>query len=160
MTTTISVGTFKERTGQHLGYSDWYQIPQKTIDAFADLTDDHGWPHVDVERSKESPIGGTIAHGFFTLSLFMHFWNQLVTVERKSVLLFYGTNKVRFTAPVPADGRIRLGLEIASVKSFDDGELVTYNATYELEGREKPACFAEVLFRYWREGMFPAHVAV
>ncbi len=161
MPTTITVGKFADRLGQHLGFSDWFEFTQAKTDQFADLTDDHGWPHVDVERSQNSPIGGTVAHGFFVLSLFMHFWNQLVVVDQKSLLLFYGMNKVRITSPVPAEGgRIRLGLEVASVKEFDDGELVTYTATFELEGREKPACVAEVLFRYWREGMFPGNVAV
>jgi acyl dehydratase len=146
MPTTINVGTFTDRVGEHLGYSDWFDFTQDKTDQFADLTNDHGWPHVDVERSRNSPIGGTVAHGFFVLSLFMNFWNQLVVVEQKSLLLFYG--------------RIRMGLEVGSVKPADDGELVTYNVTFELEGSEKPACVAEVLFRYWREGMFPGNVTV
>lgn len=161
MPTTINVGTFADRVGEHLGFSDWFDFTQDKTDQFADLTDDHGWPHVDVKRSQESPIGGTVAHGFFVLSLFMHFWNQIVFVEQKSLLLFYGMNRVRITSPVPAEGgRIRLGLEVGSVKQTDDGELVTYNATFELEGSEKPACVAEVLFRYWGEGQFPGNVTV
>lgn len=160
MPLTIKVGTFKERTGQHLGHSDWFEINQNIINAFADLTDDHGWPHVDVDRSNASPIGGTIAHGFFTLSLFMHFWNQLVVVEEKSVLLNYGIDRLRFTAPVPAGGKVRLGLEVGSVKPFEDGELVTYKATFDLAGSDRPVCVADILFRYYREGQFPTHVSV
>jgi acyl dehydratase len=147
--TSIDVGTFNQRVGQHLGYSDWYEITQERIAAFADVTEDHGWPHVDDERARASPLGGTIAHGYLTLALFVRLLTEFLSVEGKTLMFNYGINRLRFTTPVPAGARVRLGVEVAAVRPLDDGELVTYGATFELAGSAKPACVAEILFRYY-----------
>ena len=98
--------------GQHLGWSEWFEITQDRIDTFADATGDDQWIHVDVERAKDGPFGKTIAHGYLTLSLTNKFLPDLITVEDISMGINYGVNKVRFPAPVPVGSRVRVGAEL------------------------------------------------
>jgi acyl dehydratase len=122
-------------------------VDQAMIDKFADATGDHQWIHVDVERAKrEMPGGKTIAHGYLTLSLVPRMAATLVTINKRSRGINYGSNKVRFTSPVPAGARIRLRQRIVSVEDVSgNGVRVTTEAIVEVEGQERPALVAEIM---------------
>jgi acyl dehydratase len=139
----------KAAVGEELGYTDWLEVDQKRIDLFAEATGDHQWIHVDPEKAATGPFGTTIAHGYLTLSLLPLFGPQLIKVEGVKMGVNYGTNKVRFPAPVPVGSRVRASFEVGSVDEFDGGAQVTMTATVEREGGEKPVCVAEVVFRYY-----------
>ena len=133
--------------GEELGPSEWMTVDQSMIDKFADATGDHQWIHVDVERAKkEMPGGKTIAHGYLTLSLVPRMAATLVTVTKRSRGINYGSNKVRFTSPVPAGARIRLRQRIAAVDEVaGNGVRVTSEVTVEVEGQERPALVGEIM---------------
>jgi acyl dehydratase len=140
----------KELLGKQVGPSDWREVTQNDIDAFADLSGDHQWIHVDVERArKESPFGGTIAHGNLTLSLIDGFRHDLSSTSGCQLGVNYGWNKVRFPAPVPAGGRIRVSAEVTDLDEVGGGwwQMVT-RFTVELEGSEKPCCVADSVARF------------
>ena len=130
--------------GVELGPSSWFEVTQERIDAFADATEDPQWIHVDPDRAVAGPFGTTIAHGFLTLSLCVPMLYELLPATGRTVLN-YGTNRVRFPAPVPSGGRVRGRLRIASVDASGDGERATIEATVECEGVEKPVCVAELV---------------
>ncbi|MEO3975398.1 MaoC family dehydratase [Streptomyces sp. CAU 1734] len=135
--------------GEPLGHSDWLEIDQKRIDLFAEATGDHQWIHVDPERAAGGPFGGTIAHGYLTLSLLPVLVPQVLRVEGMRMGLNYGTNKVRFPAPVPAGARLRATAEIREVTEAGGGVQVTALVTVEREGGGKPVCVAESVSRYF-----------
>ncbi len=137
------VEALKRAAGQELGVSDWITVDQAMIDRFAEATGDHQWIHVDVARAKASPFGGTIAHGFLTLSLLARLSQETYRVEKLAARLNYGCNKVRFTAPVPSGKRIRARFTAQSVEDVPQGVRLTTAAVVELEGAAKPACIAE-----------------
>ncbi|MGH3359066.1 MAG: MaoC family dehydratase [Nocardioidaceae bacterium] len=128
--------------GEELGVSDWLQITQDRIDAFADATGDHQWIHVDPERAASGPFGTTIAHGYLTLSLVPMFGAQVFSFGGGGAKLNYGTNKVRFPAPVPVGSRVRARVTLAEVNDIPAGQQCVVKYTIELEGSEKPACIA------------------
>ena len=134
-------------TGQEVGASDWLTITQEMINRFADVTDDHQWIHVDVERSKrESQFGTTIAHGFLTVSLLPRLTREAVEVRGDfKMRVNYGFNRLRFVSPVPAGARIRARL---TPQKVTDNE-VTWLGTVDVEGSEKPAVVAEWLGRFY-----------
>jgi acyl dehydratase len=136
-----------QHIGRELGPSDWMTIDQAMIDKFADATGDHQWIHVDVERAKkEMPGGKTIAHGFLTLSLVPRMAATLIQISKRSRGINYGSNKVRFTSPVPAGARIRLKQRIVAVDEVaGNGVRVTTDVTVEVEGQERPALVAEIM---------------
>ena len=136
-----------QHVGEELGPSDWLTVTQEMIDKFADATGDHQWIHVDVERAKkEMPGGKTIAHGYLTLSLLPRLAPTLMTIEKRKRGLNYGSNKVRFTAPVPAGARVRLRQKLLKVEPVEDnGFRVTSQMTMEVEGNSRPAMVAETL---------------
>ena len=136
--------------GLELGPSEWQEIRQERIDAFADATGDHQWIHVDPERAAAGPFGGTIAHGFLTLSMLPQATFELMHVEDASTAINYGLNKVRFPAPVPVGSRIRTTFRLVDVSEIEGGVQVVMGATVEREGGEKPVCAAELVFRYYR----------
>src|SRR5690606_25091905 len=105
---TVTVAELPSLEGKDLGTSSWLEVSQERINTFADATDDHQYIHVDPVRAKDSPFGGTIAHGFLTLSLFIPMWSEILEVTDASTLVNYGTDKVRFVSPVPAGAKIRL----------------------------------------------------
>ena len=150
MRTFTDLDQLAAAVGEEVGTTDWLEITQERVDAFADATDDHQWIHVDVERAKtESPFGTTIGHGNLTMCLLDSFRPQLFAAESGFKMgINYGWNKVRYTAPVPAGARIRATLETLSVDDVGDGwyQLVQ-KWTAEIEGQEKPACFAESVVR-------------
>ena len=150
MTVFDSPDDLAASVGQHLGWSDWFEITQERIDTFADATGDHQWIHVDVERAKEGPFGGTIAHGYLTLSLTNQALPDLITVTNISMGINYGVNKVRFPAPVLSGSRIRVGAELTDVSEIAGGVQALITITVEVEGSEKPACVVESLTRYMR----------
>lgn len=135
--------------GTHLGHSDWVTVSQERVQQFADATGDHQWIHLDVERAKTGPFGGTIAHGYLTLSLGPHLLPQIWRVEGVSMGVNYGTNRVRFMSPVPVGSRIRAGAKLLDVTDVAGGKQVVLEVTFEVEGAAKPSCVAEVIFRYY-----------
>ncbi len=131
--------------GQEIGVSDWHEITQERVNAFADATDDHQWIHIDPERAKAGPFGGTIAHGFLTLSLLPMFSAEIYTVTGLRMAVNYGLDKVRFPAPVPVGSRLRGRSELIAVVRDAKGARATVRVTVEIEGSERPACVAESL---------------
>lgn len=135
--------------GQHLGYSEWLEITQDRVDRFADATLDHQWIHVDPDRAEtDSPFGGTIAHGYLTLSLLPHHLFQIMEVTGVRMTINYGLNKLRFPAPVPVGSRVRLAATLAAVDEVRGGAQCQLDCQMEIEGSDRPALAAEVLFRY------------
>jgi acyl dehydratase len=135
--------------GQELGVGEWKEIDQKRIDAFADVTEDHQWIHIDVERAKtESPYGTTIAHGFLTLSMIPKLSKDNFQVENAKMAINYGLNKVRFLAAVPSGGRVRARSELVdATKVSDEVVNLTVRQTIELDGSDKPAAVADTIVR-------------
>jgi acyl dehydratase/ubiquinone/menaquinone biosynthesis C-methylase UbiE len=146
---TVHLTELSGLAGRHLGYSSWHDITQEDVSRFAALTDDEQWIHVDPERAKEGPFGATVAHGFHTLARFTALLDEILTVDGVATTLNYGLNRVRFPAPARVGSRVRMGLEVKSVEQAGDGIQVLYGATFEIEGQAKPACVAEVIFRYY-----------
>jgi acyl dehydratase len=151
MTTEVNgIAGLKELVGTHLGYSDWLEITQERVNTFADATGDHQWIHVDPERAKaESPFGGPIAHGYLTLSLGPRLLPEILQVTGISMGVNYGANKVRFPSPVPVGSNLRLGAHLDAVDDLGGGwAQISMTFTFEVEGADKPACVAEIIFRY------------
>jgi len=136
-----------QHVGKELGPSEWLTVTQEMIDKFAEATGDHQWIHVDVERAKkEMPGGKTIAHGYLTLSLLPQLAPTLMKIEKRRRGLNYGSNRVRFTAAVPAGARVRLRQNLVKVEPVEDnGFRVTSEMTMEVEGNARPAMVAETL---------------
>jgi acyl dehydratase len=149
METFESVEALKDAVGQHLGYSEWMEITQDRVNQFADATDDHQFIHVDPEAAAQTPFGGTIAHGYLTLSLVVPLVSQIYRVEGVRMGVNYGTNKVRFPAPVPVGSTIRAGAELRSVTDVPGGVQVELTVTIDTEGGTKPVCVAETVSRLY-----------
>jgi acyl dehydratase len=137
------------RPGLELGPSEWREIRQERIDAFADATEDHQWIHVDPERAASGPFETTIAHGYLTLSLLVPFTYELLPVEG-GMAINYGLDRVRFPAPLPVGSRIRARLRVEDVMPVEGGVQVKLAATVERERHEKPVCVAELVSIYYR----------
>jgi acyl dehydratase len=134
--------------GDTFGPSSWIEITQEKVDQFAEATGDHQWIHVDPERAKDGPFGGTIAHGYLTLSL-LPVASFEVVPQHGRMGINYGTNKVRFPSPVPVGSRVRVHFEVVDVDEQEWGQQVTMKATVEREGGDKPVCVAESLSRHY-----------
>jgi acyl dehydratase len=145
-----SLDELAARVGTHLGYSEWWEITQDRVNTFADATDDHQWIHVDVDRARQGPFGTPIAHGYLTLSLAVPLTDQILEVGGVSMGINYGTNKVRFPAPVPVGSRLRAGATLAAFDEFDGGAQATLDLVFEVEGGTKPVCVAQVVYRFYR----------
>jgi acyl dehydratase len=139
----------RERAGSSLGTSGWFTVDQEMVTTFADLTGDRQWIHVDPERARQGPFGATVAHGFFTLGLSTGLLWEIFTVEGVGMILNYGLNRVRFPAPLPVGSRIRMHVSLAEINEITDGVQVVYHLEYEIEGKEKPCCVADLVFRYY-----------
>ncbi|MCG5220294.1 MaoC family dehydratase [Streptosporangium soli] len=148
MRTFANLAELKAAQGEHLGYTEWRTVTQEQVNLFADATDDHQWIHVDEEKAKAGPFGGTIAHGYLSLALLPAFMEQLYQVDGLKMGINYGLNKVRFPKPVPVGCRIRAGAEIVDVKGTPSGTLSNMRITVEVEGQKRPACVAETLSLY------------
>jgi acyl dehydratase len=148
--TVDGLAGIKSLAGQDLGASGWLEITQDRVNIFADATDDHQWIHVDPERAKTGPFGGTIAHGYLTLGLLIPLWTEILTIENLKMSVNYGLNKVRFPAPVPVGAKIRLVAKLVSVDDVPgNGVQALVEFTVEREGSEKPAAVAEAVYRYY-----------
>ncbi len=141
-----SLDDFKAAAGEELGTSDWVSVTQEQIDTFADATGDHQWIHVDPERAKDGPFGGTIAHGYLTLSLLPVFAAAIYEVKGLAMGVNYGANKVRFPNPVPVDSRLRATATLKETSDIAIGTQAVITFVIEREGAEKPACIAEVVY--------------
>ena len=139
----------KALVGSHLGYSDYLTVTQEKVNLFADATGAHQWIHVDPERAKSGPFGQTIAHGYLTLSLIPVLLGGVMHVDNVKMGVNYGTNKVRFTNPVPVGSEIRAGATLASVEDVTGGVQVALDVTVEVKDAAKPSCVAQVVFRYY-----------
>ncbi|KGF81996.1 dehydratase [Massilia sp. JS1662] len=134
--------------GTELGRSRWFEIGQDRIATFADATDDHQWIHIDPGRAaRESPFGGTVAHGFLTLSLLPSMLSDVLAMVDAKLVVNYGLNKVRFPAPVPAGSRVRAAIVLAALEDENGSSQLTLDVTVEREGGTKPVCVAEFLVR-------------
>ncbi|AWH95873.1 MaoC family dehydratase [Dietzia psychralcaliphila] len=131
--------------GRHVGYSDWMEITQERIDAFAEATGDHQWIHVDPVRAAEGPYGVTIAHGYLTLSLLPVLGAEVMEIRGFRMMINYGLDKVRFPAPVPVGSRIRAGIQLTSLQRKSSGVQLNSLVTVEVEGGDRPAVVAETV---------------
>ncbi|HND20522.1 MAG TPA: MaoC family dehydratase [Acidobacteriota bacterium] len=145
-----NIQELKKYVGHDIALTSYYQIDQSRVDQFATLTEDRQWIHTDVERARrESPHGGTIAHGFLTLSLLNHFLLQAVEVKNVRLGLNYGLNSVRFPAIVPTGAKIRAQVRLLSVEDVTGGIQAVWKFTITCQGNEKPSCVAEWVVRYY-----------
>ena len=133
--------------GQEIGVSDWITVDQARIDGFAEATGDRQWIHIDPGRAAAGPFGATIAHGFLTLSLLPEMGASAMTVADTRMGVNYGLNRVRFTAPVPVDSRLRGHFKLLACEPIEGGAQLTMQVTMQREGSDKPVCIAESLAR-------------
>lgn len=152
MVTLHGIDELKARVGQEIGVSDWAEVTQEGVDAFARVTGDDQWIHVDPERARNTPFGGTIAHGLYTLSLGPGFSYGLMDVQGFAFGLNYGYGKVRFPAPLPVGCRVRMRLGVDAVDDIPGGVQLTTKCTFEIEGGDKPVCVAESIARLYSGG--------
>ena len=140
----------KSLQGKEIGVSDWRTMTYDAIRKFADASGDHQWIHVDRERiARESPFGKPIAHGYFTLSLIAGMFFELVQVKSFGMVINYGLNKVRFPAPLKEGQRYRLSVKLGEVSEITNGAEGVLTGTIEIEDERKPACVAELVFRFY-----------
>jgi acyl dehydratase len=137
-----------QHVGKELGPSEWLTVTQEMIDKFADATGDHQWIHVDPERAKAGPFGGTIAHGYLTLALVNTFLPDLLEVRNVSMGVNYGTDKTRFPAAVPVGSRIRGRAELTGAEEVKGGVQARVTVTVEIEDSDRPACVVETISRF------------
>ncbi len=144
-----SVSAAQGLVGEHLGFSSYTTITQQMLWDFAETTGDHQWIHVDVERAAKGPFGRTIAHGYLIVSLIPSLLNEVLTVDEPGTRINYGLNRVRFVTPVPSASEVRLGAVLASVEPVDEAWQIVIDVTMELRESERPACVAQVLYRWY-----------
>jgi acyl dehydratase len=149
MRTFNGIDELRAAAGEEIGVSAWHAVTQAGIDAFAEVTGDRQWIHVDRERAASSPFGGTIAHGLLTLSLGPRLLEELLTVEGVAFGVNYGYGRVRFPAPVPAGSRVRMRATLLAVEEVAGGVQATIEQRFEREDSDKPVCVAESLGRFY-----------
>ena len=145
MRTFTDIDQLAAAVGEELGTSDWFEVTQERVDQFADATDDHQWIHVDEERAAQGPFGGTIAHGYMTVSLIPALSKSIFSVETDGPRLNYGLNKVRFPHPVKVGSRVRAHATLAELLDVPAGKQLVVRYTIEIEDEAKPACVAETV---------------
>ena len=145
MRTFASLDEFIAAKGESLGFSEWHKISQEQVNAFADATGDHQWIHVDTERAAAGPFGGTIAHGYLTLSLLPVLQMEIFTIEGLAMGINYGLDRVRFPAPVPVGSTIRAEATLTDIKETPLGWLASIRVRIEVEGQKKASCVADTL---------------
>ncbi|MBV9197570.1 MAG: MaoC family dehydratase [Solirubrobacterales bacterium] len=143
------IAGLRDAAGKHIGYTDWQEMTQERVDRFADATDDHQFIHVDPERAKQTPFGGTVAHGFLSLSLVAPVTQQLMQVTNAVMAVNYGLDRVRFPAPLPVGAQWRGGVEIIEVSEISGGVQLKARVTIEVKDAQKPAVVAESLVRVY-----------
>jgi len=150
MTRTIATpDALLDMVGSDLGTSDWVEIPQSDVDAFARATKDEQWIHVDPERAATGPFGRTIVHGYMTLSMLVPLLHNAFQVDGVAMGINYGLNRVRFPAPTPVGSRVRVHAELVAAERVSGGVQATVDATVEAEGVDKPVCVAQSIVRYY-----------
>ena len=150
MKNSVTGEELKEFAGRSLQPSEWMTITQERIDGFADVTEDHQFIHVDPELAAQTPFGGTIAHGYLTLALVVPLAAEVEMPTGNAMMgVNYGSDKIRFPAPVPVDSRIRARVAIADVSEVSGGIQINRTVTMEIEGKEKPAMVAETIVRLY-----------
>ena len=149
MRTITGLDELQKAKGDEIGISEWHEVTQKAIDTFADVTGDHQWIHTDPARAKDTPFGGTIAHGYYTLSLAPMFSEQVMQLQGFAFAVNYGLNKVRFPSPLPVGSKVRMKAKLAEVEEIAGGAQITLELTFESEGGEKPVCVAESIARMY-----------
>ena len=135
--------------GVELGHTEWQEMTQDRVSAFADVTDDHNFIHVDVERARATPFGGTIAHGYLTLSLLAPITQQLLSVSDAAMGINYGLDKVRFPAPLPVGAQFRGSATVTDVVAIEVGVQIKVRASVEVRDAPKPALVAECIYRFY-----------
>jgi acyl dehydratase len=146
VTTKLTLAELESSEERELGTSDWETVDQKQIDLFAEATHDHQWIHVDPDMAAQGPFGTTVAHGYLSLSMLPYFVSQVLSVTDVRMGINYGTEKVRFTAPVPVNSRVRLKATLRGGERRGEGVLYRLGVEIEIEGSEKPALVGEVLY--------------
>ncbi|HET7502456.1 MAG TPA: MaoC family dehydratase [Kofleriaceae bacterium] len=149
MKQALQLRDLERRVGQEVAVSPWVEISQDRIDRFAKATDDFQWIHVDLERARQSPFGGTIAHGFLTLSMLPMLTDASLEYTDRKMSLNYGLNKVRFTAPLPSGSRIRARFTLARLEPIEGGVQTTWSVVIERDGGDKPVMVAESISRHF-----------
>jgi acyl dehydratase len=149
MRTINGIDGLREAEGETLGTSGWHEVTQEDVNTFADVTGDHQWIHVDPERARQTPFGGTIAHGYYTLSLAPALNAEIMDVQGIAFGLNYGLGRVRFPAPLPVGSKVRATTRLARVEDVQGGVQVTFEVTFEREGGDKPVCVSEMLARFY-----------
>ncbi|MFI7124798.1 MaoC family dehydratase [Nonomuraea sp. NPDC050153] len=150
MITVDGLAEIKALAGRDLGHSSWLEITQERVNTFADATGDHQWIHVDARRAADGPFGGTIAHGYLTLSLLIPLFNEVLDIQGVKMSINYGLEKVRFPSPVRVGARIRLAAKVAEVEDVPgDGVQMLCDFTVEIDGVAKPACVARTVYRHY-----------
>jgi len=150
MGAALRIRELESRVGQEVAVSPWLEVSQERIDTFARAIEDFQWIHVDRERAKASPYGGTIAHGFLTLSLLSHLSEMTFSFADRRMGVNYGLNRVRFTAPLPSGSRVRARFTLAKYEPIDGGGVqVTWNTVVERDGGDKPVLIAEWIGRHY-----------
>ena len=135
-----TIAELEQAVGSHLGHSDWHPVTQQMIDLFADVTGDHQWIHIDVDRAKNGPFKAPIAHGYLTLSLTSMLTAEIYRLDGMQMVVNYGADRVRFPAPVPVDSALRAGVELRSIRPTPRGHQVDTRVTVERRGTDRPAC--------------------
>jgi acyl dehydratase len=146
MTTKLTLEELESSTDRDLGTSEWETIDQEQIDKFAEATHDHQWIHVDPEMAAQGPFGTTVAHGYLTLSMLPYFVSQVLNVTDVKMGINYGTEKIRFTAPVPVGSQVRLKATLKDSERRGEGVLYRLGIEVEIRDAEKPALVGEVLY--------------
>lgn len=146
MATTLTIGEIESTSERELGISDWHTVTQEHVNRFADATGDHQWIHIDPEMAKQGPFGGTIAHGYLSLSLLPMLLAQVMSVSDAKMGINYGADKVRFINPVPVGARVRAKARLIEGNRKGDGVLYKVGVELEIEGNDKPAMVGEVLY--------------
>ena len=146
MTTQLTVEELEGTDERELGTSAWHPVEQRNIDLFAEATGDHQWIHVDPEAASAGPFGGTIAHGYLSLSMLPMLMSEVLSVEGARMGVNYGIERVRFTAPVPTGSEVRLHAKLLSAERRGEGVLYLVGVQIEIRGSEKPALVGEVLY--------------
>ena len=149
MRTITGLDELKRAEGDTLGTSDWHEVTQEAIDAFAEVTGDHQWIHTDPVRSAETPFGGTIAHGYYTLALAPMLSEQILSLQGFAFGVNYGLNKVRFPTPMPVGERLRMTAKLIGLEEIPGGAQITLELTFDREDGEKPVCVAESVARVY-----------
>jgi acyl dehydratase len=145
MRTFASLAEFVAAKGESLGFSDWHKITQEQVNAFADATGDHQWIHVDLGRAASGPFGGTIAHGYLTVSLLPILSMEIFRIDNLTMGINYGLDRVRFPSPVLTGSSIRAEATLTDVKQTDRGQLASIRMRIEIDGQDKAACVADTL---------------